>query len=626
VLRLSRQSVRHAWPPYAGAFVALALGVTLMASAVTVGGAVATTRAAAGVSADQRAQLDDLATVVGVMSAVTTFMAMFVVSSTFSLIVASRRRELGLLRLVGATPRQVRRMVLGESTGVAVLAGLAGCALATLTARPALDLLRHQGMTDLRLDLPAPWLAWSVAAPTGVVVAVLGSWRASRRAATVAPVAALREVSVERRRPTRSQAVVGTLCLLALVTPFVLADWLDPLLALLAAVLLPAAAVVAVSCFGGAVLPTLVAVLARPFAGRSVPARVGRDLVRATPRTATAIAAPLLAIAGISGSMLLAMSFTVDWATAQDRAHLRAPYVVDVQGDRAAVHRLSAAGAVRVADVRRTLVVGLGPEGDREQVEVADPVAAERARGLTAERGSLARLAGGGVAVSHSYTSDEEVHLGDRIRIRVGGHVLRPRIVAVFEDAPDLFADVLVTPDVLGAAARRAGADTVFVDAGRADLDALLRGTGARAVPAATWLRQVDSRNRTANEAALWVLLGPSGLYAGIAIVNAVLIGASQRRRQRRTLALVGATLGDLRAVSMWEAGLVAAAGLAVGLGTTVAFGWLVRQAIDRSVSHAPMTIPWSPLGAVAGTCLLLTLVAALTGARRVTGPAEVRA
>jgi putative ABC transport system permease protein len=198
--------------------------------------------------------------------------------------------------------------------------------------------------------------------------------------------------------------------------------------------------------------------------------------------------------------------------------------------------------------------------------------------------------------------------------------------VAVFEDAPDLFADVLVTPDVLGAAARRAGADTVFVDAGRADLDALLRGTGARAVPAATWLRQVDSRNRTANEAALWVLLGPSGLYAGIAIVNAVLIGASQRRRQRRTLALVGATLGDLRAVSMWEAGLVAAAGLAVGLGTTVAFGWLVRQAIDRSVSHAPMTIPWSPLGAVAGTCLLLTLVAALTGARRVTGPAEVRA
>ena len=42
------------------------------------------------------------------------FMTIFVVGSTFGFVVVSRRPQLGLLRLVGATPRQVRRMVLGE--------------------------------------------------------------------------------------------------------------------------------------------------------------------------------------------------------------------------------------------------------------------------------------------------------------------------------------------------------------------------------------------------------------------------------------------------------------------------------------------------------------------------------
>jgi len=37
----------------------------------------------------------------------------FVVASTFAFTVAQRRRELGLLRAIGATPRQVRRMATG---------------------------------------------------------------------------------------------------------------------------------------------------------------------------------------------------------------------------------------------------------------------------------------------------------------------------------------------------------------------------------------------------------------------------------------------------------------------------------------------------------------------------------
>ena len=83
---------------------------------------------------------------VGIMSAIALFMAMFVVASTFGFVVAARRRELGLLRLVGATPGQVRRMVLGESAVVAVLATVAGCLLAAVTGPAFGALLEARGV------------------------------------------------------------------------------------------------------------------------------------------------------------------------------------------------------------------------------------------------------------------------------------------------------------------------------------------------------------------------------------------------------------------------------------------------------------------------------------------------
>ena len=38
MMRLSRQTVRHSWPPYVGALVALTFGVALLGTAVHVGG------------------------------------------------------------------------------------------------------------------------------------------------------------------------------------------------------------------------------------------------------------------------------------------------------------------------------------------------------------------------------------------------------------------------------------------------------------------------------------------------------------------------------------------------------------------------------------------------------------
>jgi len=619
MLSLSRQTVRHSWPPYVGAFVALGFGITLIATAVTLAGAVDLTGRQSGVTADERVALDGFASMVGIMSAIALFMAMFVVASTFGFVVAARRRELGLLRLVGATPGQVRRMVLGESAVVAVLATVAGCLLAAVTG-PALGaLLEARGVIGVPLEMPSPWLAWAVAAPCGAGVALLGSWRASRRASRVSPVAALREAGLERRRPSIWQLLIGTTCLAGSVAVLVVAKEISPLFALVMAVLLPEVVVIGLVCFGGLLFPWLGGLLAGPFVGRSVSARLARDHVRTAVRTPAAIAAPILAISAIAGSLVVALSFAADWTTAMDRAQLHAPLVVETNGDRAAAVRLADASGVTVADPRTTITVGLGAEGDREEVEVVDVATAEAARGLTAVRGSLDRVGDRHVAVTETYALDSGTGLGDRVRIQVGGRTLRPTVVAVVRDAPDLYADVLLPRELVPRQASATVPDPVFVDPGSADVRTLLAGTDARVLTSDAWIDEVDARTRASNELGLWVLLGPAGLYAGIAIVNSVLIGASQRRRQLRTVALLGATPDQLRRMAVWEAGSVGAAALLVG-GAVVAFvGGLIRYATTRDVPDVGWTLPWLPLGAIAATCIGLAVVAALAGARLTT-------
>jgi putative ABC transport system permease protein len=111
------------------------------------------------------------------------------------------------------------------------------------------------------------------------------------------------------------------------------------------------------------------------------------------------------------------------------------------------------------------------------------------------------------------------------------------------------------------------------------------------------------------------VLLGPASAYAAIAIVNAVLIGVSQRVPQMRTARLLGATPAQVRRALAWEAGLVGGAALVAGAATTLLVGWLIAQAIMRDTGAATLTVPWLELAGVVGSCGVLVLAAAGAGA-----------
>ena len=75
------------------------------------------------------------------------FVGAFTIFNTFSIIVGQRTRELALLRVVGASRRQVFRSVLAEAAIVGAVSSLIGVGLGVLAAIGIEALLRGFGIT-----------------------------------------------------------------------------------------------------------------------------------------------------------------------------------------------------------------------------------------------------------------------------------------------------------------------------------------------------------------------------------------------------------------------------------------------------------------------------------------------
>ncbi|MEU0453735.1 ABC transporter permease, partial [Streptomyces sp. NPDC006129] len=105
----------------------------------------------AGASRDALAPKQDEMTrwiggqVLTAMALLSAFVTVFIVSSTFAFAVAQRRREFGLLRTIGATPRQLKRLVHGEALAVGAVAAAAGALLGVVLAPTMTGLLIDAG-------------------------------------------------------------------------------------------------------------------------------------------------------------------------------------------------------------------------------------------------------------------------------------------------------------------------------------------------------------------------------------------------------------------------------------------------------------------------------------------------
>ncbi len=644
MLQISRQTVRHSWVLYVGCFVAVAAGVLLLglaANAIAAGnayanehpGGVLVTVTGDGTGEHTERYLPEdrspasLQALLGIVSGICGFMTIFVVASTFAFVVAARRRELGVLRLVGATPRQLRRMIIGEALTVAVVAAIAGSILAYALTPAMLDLAAGTEFSPMRLDPPSPWIPLPIAAGIGVVVALLGAWVSSRRAAKVAPIDALREAATEPPRLTVSRVIFGLLGLggAGTMIGFIQPDNFE--VAITMAIFAPIVFVIGMVALAPLFVPLVTrawGLLARRTGG--VPAYLAERNVWAAPRRTGSLAAPIIAICSIAGSLTVMMSLIGDLTYAQGVEAARPSLVVAGDGQHDLTAALRGMDGVAAVDATVPAEVVLTDRGsaDGTTAEGIDPATFQRARRLDVEQGSLDRLHGDAVAMIESVARDNGYRIGEPVRLAfLDGSSVTLELVAVVADAPNLVPDLMLPKAMVEPhAASPVPEQWTVLPESDADLDDLAddirQDTGATVESTSDWLGERSDEFRRSNNRALVVMLGPAGGYAGIAIVNTLLVASLRRRREFVASRLLGATPRQIRRMIFCESSLVCLAALTIGAGVTVTVSVLARRAMMRDVSHMATTIPWGTLAAIVAACVTLAVATALVLAARV--------
>ena len=139
---------------------------------------------------DTQADVDKMLGLVTALLALAVIVAVLGIVNTLALSVVERTRELGLMRAVGATRRQVRSVVRRESVLISLLGALTGVALGTVAGVALSRAMVDQGISRISVPVPTLLVYVLVAALVGVLAAIGPARRASR-------VDVLRAITVE---------------------------------------------------------------------------------------------------------------------------------------------------------------------------------------------------------------------------------------------------------------------------------------------------------------------------------------------------------------------------------------------------------------------------------------------
>jgi putative ABC transport system permease protein len=207
MLALALQSLRNRFSAFAAGFIAVFLGATILMAFASL----LDTRGGA-LDEVSRNTLLIVAVVVGGWG---LLIVAFGIASTLSLSVRQRSRELGLLKSVGATPAQIRRLVVGETALLSLVAALLAVPAAVLTGRVLLELLQDTGQVAEAVDYRFGAIAVVMGLGITFLAATIAALVTARRAARMRPAESLLTAAVDDSPLSRKRKIVAALFLFA---------------------------------------------------------------------------------------------------------------------------------------------------------------------------------------------------------------------------------------------------------------------------------------------------------------------------------------------------------------------------------------------------------------------------
>ena len=241
---------------------------------------------------------------VNVSSAFALFIGLFIIYNSLAIGVTQRRSEIGILRALGATRRQIRALFLGESAVIGVIGSVGGIVIGTLIARAIASVVSAliadvYGVADHATAAVTDPKMIAAALGLGVATSIMAGIIPAANAARVNPVEALQKgkPQILSGRESRARVLIASVLVA---------------LALVALMMNGARAVFYagyVCALGAAILlsPVLSLGLARALRPvvnwvRPVEGALAADsLIEAPRRTSAAIAALMLSVALIAG-------------------------------------------------------------------------------------------------------------------------------------------------------------------------------------------------------------------------------------------------------------------------------------------------------------------------------------
>jgi putative ABC transport system permease protein len=576
-----------------------------------------------------------------IFGAIALLVGTFVISNTFSILVAQRTRELALLRALGASRAQVLGSVLLEASVIGAISAVIGLFGGLLMAKGV-----TAGISASGAQLPNSSL---VIAPNtivlslviGLVVTLLASLLPAVRATRVPPLAALRDVAVDRSNLSRGRIAAGAIGLVVGLYELSAAWRGGGATSSLPTVGVGAGlVVVAFLVIGPVVTGRSIRVLGLPLPRlRGVTGKLATENAARSPKRTSATASAV--VIGVA----LVVFITVFAASATQSVHSQVER--GISADFIITHKqqglsfgigipTSVAATVKgVPGVDLVAALGFGslqlgyPDGKtaRHLAESVDPAAVATVFHPRMSVGRIQELTDGGIILDRFIVKQHHLKLGDVVTVTgPAGSATKLRLESISDD-PTLLGNVALTT----ATFRTINPALVDVQVGGtirpgADLDTVLKDMRheLRSVPAIDVLDRAGFigsliKQITSYITLVYGLLVLSVITALVGIANTLSLSINERTRELGLLRAVGMDRANVRSTVRWEALLISTLGAVVG----VLMGMLLSVALVKALRGfglAAFSFPTIGLVVVILATVALGTLASVRPARRAAG------
>ncbi|MEU9478624.1 ABC transporter permease [Streptomyces sp. NPDC048191] len=570
---------------------------------------------------------------------VALLVGVFLIVNTFSMLIAQRTRELGLLRALGADRRQVRRSVLTEALLLGLVGSTLGLAAGIGLALGLIRLMSAFGMNLKATEMVIGWGTPVAAYVVGVGVTFVAAYLPARRAAAVSPMAALADAEVAGvGKPLTVRAVVGAV--IGAVGAAALAGCAAATKTAQAASLLGlgvALTLIATVVAGPLLVRPLIRVLGGAFPALFGP--VGRmsqrNALRNPRRTGATAAALMVGLALVGGMSVASSSMSASFDRQIDK-NLGADFIVQntnftpfTKEVRGGVARTRGVGLVvpqRLTEVAvrlpngkrvRTTAVGYGPGLD-------DVVHLTYVRG-----GTASALAVGHLAMDADFARDHGVRVGSALPVEFpGGRHAELTVGALTnQDTAEGFGaqgGLFFGLGTLQKYVPDAQDSVLFVNAATGTAPKDLRPRLERALkgfPQVQVRNQTDYKKLVHDQIAVllylvYALLALAIVIAVLGVVNTLALSVVERTREIGLLRAIGLGRRQLRRMIRLESVVIAVFGAVLGLALGLVWGVCMQQVLALRGLTA-LAVPWGTIVAVVIGSAVVGVVAALLPALR---------